>query len=194
MPIMLITALLIKLDSRGPVFYSQIRVGLNRRRGLGAQNSDVNRRGSNNLGVPFRIYKFRTMRTDAESNGGAVWASVGDSRVTRLGKFLRMSRLDELPQFYNVLKGDMSFIGPRPERPEFVQRLISSIRSYDMRCNVKPGITGLAQVRLRYASSIEDTRKKLRYDLVYLKKDSLLLDLQIFFGTFKTVLLARGAR
>jgi len=193
LPVMLAVALLIKFDSPGPVLYSQVRVGYNRRHGKAGRTAQ-DRRGDNNLGTPFRIYKFRTMRLDAESGSGAVWASSADSRVTRLGRFLRKSRLDELPQFYNVLKGDMSFIGPRPERPEFVKELNNNIGSYDKRCDVKPGITGLAQVRFSYAASLEDTKRKVKYDLMYLKKVSFLLDLQIFFSTFKTVLFAKGAR
>ena len=193
-PLMLLIALLIKLDSRGPVFYSQIRVGLNRRRLQGTLTDQRNRRDDNKLGSLFRMYKFRTMRMDAETASGAVWAAQGDNRVTRFGKFLRKFRFDELPQFYNVLKGDMSFIGPRPERPEFVQGLNQDIVSYNKRLNIKPGITGLAQVMFSYAASLEDTKKKLRYDLIYLKKDCLLLDLRIFFRTFSTVLFAKGAR
>ncbi len=198
MPVMLIVAILVKLDSPGPVLYSQIRVGLNRRGIAGCRRSEKGRRSDdrrddNKLGSLFRIYKFRTMRNDAEAKG-AVWASVSDNRVTRLGKFLRKTRLDELPQFYNILMGDMSVIGPRPERPEFVQRLNESINSFGKRCNVKPGLTGLAQVRYSYASSIDDTKKKVKYDLIYLEKRCLLLDMKIFFSTFKTVLFARGAR
>jgi lipopolysaccharide/colanic/teichoic acid biosynthesis glycosyltransferase len=193
-PLMLLIAVIIKLDSRGPVFYDQIRVGLNRRRLQGTPVAQFNRRDDNKLGSLFRMYKFRTMRADAETASGAVWAAQGDNRVTRAGKFLRKFRLDELPQFYNVLKGDMSFIGPRPERPEFVKGLNQDLVSYNKRLNIKPGITGLAQVRFSYAASLEDTKKKLRYDLIYLKKDCLLLDLQIFFRTFSTVLFAKGAR
>src|SRR5262249_47785755 len=143
LPIMAAVAIAIKLDSRGPAIYSQVRTGF--------------------LGRPFRIHKFRSMRVDAES-AGAVWASENDPRRTRVGQFLRASRLDELPQLVNVLLGEMSLVGPRPERPEFVERLEKEIPLFRQRLAVKPGITGHAQVRCRYAASAEDALEKLQYD------------------------------
>lgn len=191
-PVMLIIAVLIKLDSPGPIFYTQKRVGLNRRRRSGKNRSSTDSRNENKLGRPFEIYKFRTMYCDAESKKGAVWAKKDDSRVTRVGKILRKTRLDEIPQFFNVLKGEMSIIGPRPERPEFVCDLNKSIHYYHRRYDMKPGITGLAQTRFKYVASVQDTRKKLKYDLLYLKKMCFFLDLNIIFSTFVTVILARG--
>ncbi|MGI9435915.1 MAG: TIGR03013 family XrtA/PEP-CTERM system glycosyltransferase [Geminicoccaceae bacterium] len=152
-----IVALLIKLESPGPVFYRQRRVGLN--------------------GRLFDIYKFRSMRADAEADGQARWAKTNDARVTRVGYFLRMSRLDELPQFFNVFMGDMSLVGPRPERPEFTEELAIEIPLYRQRHTVRPGITGWAQINYPYGASIDDTRKKLEYDLYYVKNHSLFLDL-----------------
>jgi sugar transferase (PEP-CTERM system associated) len=173
-PVMAIVALAIKLDSRGPVFYRQSRVGHN--------------------GEPFDILKFRSMRVDAESGSGPVWASDRDPRVTRVGRLLRLLRLDELPQLINVLYGEMSFIGPRPERPYFVDQLREQIPFYDLRHSVRPGITGWAQVRSRYGASVEDSKEKLEYDLFYIKNVSLSLDLLILFQTVKIVLFGRGAR
>jgi sugar transferase (PEP-CTERM system associated) len=172
-PLMALIALLIKIDSRGPVFYKQERLGWN--------------------GKAFRLIKFRSMTLDAEANG-AVWAKVRDDRVTRVGRFLRASRLDELPQLINVLRGDMSFVGPRPERPCFVEELRKEIPYYDQRLAVKPGITGWAQIRYQYGASIEDAREKLKFDLYYVKNMSFLFDLLIIFETVKVVLLGRGAR
>lgn len=169
-----IIALLIKLDSRGPVFFRQIRTGEG--------------------GKDFLIYKFRTMRQDAESETGAVWAKKNDTRITRIGRFLRKSRLDELPQLYNVLKGDMSFIGPRPERPEMIKELEEMIPYYSERHSVKPGITGWAQVKYSYGASVEDAMEKLKYDLFYIKHLSLFLDLLILLETVKVVLFGRGGR
>jgi sugar transferase (PEP-CTERM system associated) len=169
-----IIALLIKLDSRGPVFFKQIRTGEG--------------------GKEFLIYKFRTMRQDAESETGAVWAQENDTRVTRIGRMLRKSRLDELPQLFNVLKGDMSFIGPRPERPEMIKELEEMIPYYSERHSVKPGITGWAQVKYSYGASVEDAMEKLKYDLFYVKHNSLFLDLLIMLETVKVVLFGRGGR
>jgi lipopolysaccharide/colanic/teichoic acid biosynthesis glycosyltransferase len=165
---------LIKLDSKGPVFYWQERVG----------------RG----GRIFRLYKLRTMHHDAEKASGPVWAAHRDPRITRLGAVLRNTRLDELPQAFAVFRGHMSFVGPRPERPFFVQQLKTQIPFYGMREAVKPGITGWAQIRYPYGSSVEDARAKLEYDLYYVQHQSLFLDLAICFHTVKTVLFARGAR
>lgn len=164
----------IKLDSPGPVIFKQKRVG---------ENEKI-----------FVLYKFRTMRNDAEKGSGAVWAKKNDPRVTRIGKFLRKTRLDELPQLFNVLKGDMSFVGPRPERPEFVEKLKEIIPYYSERHFVKPGVTGWAQVRYPYGASVEDAVEKLRYDLFYIKNLSMFLDLYIVFETFKVVLFGRGSR
>ena len=171
LPVLPLVALAIKLDSRGPVFYSQQRVGLN--------------------GRVFRIYKFRTMREDAEKRG-AVWATKRDARVTRIGRFMRKTRLDELPQIWNLLRGDMALVGPRPERPEFTAQLAQQIPAYDLRHAVKPGLTGWAQVCYRYTSSIRDTRAKVEYDLYYVKHCSLLLDLRIMFRTVRVVLAMKG--
>lgn len=173
LPFWPLIALAIKLSSRGPVFYSQERV---------SQLAQGN----------FRLYKFRTMRVDAESNGEAVWASKNDPRVTLVGRILRRIRIDELPQLVNVLRGDMSFIGPRPERPEFVEKLVKTIPHYHLRHLVRPGITGWAQIRYRYGASEDDAAEKLRYDLYYVKHGSLALDLRIVLQTCGAVF--RGSR
>lgn len=173
-PLMLLIAIAIKLDSRGPVLYRQTRVGKNRR--------------------DFEIMKFRSMRTDAESMSGPVWAQEKDPRITRVGSFLRTVRFDELPQFINVLYGQMSFVGPRPERPHFVQQLGEQIPFYDLRHSVRPGITGWAQVSLHYGATVEDSKEKLEYDLFYIKNVSLSLDVMILFQTVKIVIFGRGAR
>jgi lipopolysaccharide/colanic/teichoic acid biosynthesis glycosyltransferase len=197
-PVMLLLAIIIKLDSPGPVLYQQVRVGLNRRsrdrRKEQRASLDNDYRTDNTLGAPFTIYKLRTMRSDAEQGTGAVWAQKNDARITRIGKFLRKTRLDEIPQFINVLKGDMSFIGPRPERPEFVKKLNESIPSYYRRFEIPPGITGLAQTHDAYAADIKQTRRKLKYDLLYVKKKCLTGDIRIFFNTISTVVLGKGAR
>jgi exopolysaccharide biosynthesis polyprenyl glycosylphosphotransferase len=173
LPLMALTALLIKLDSPGPLFYLQERVGRH--------------------GRPFRIIKFRSMRTDAEA-GGPVWAKTRDARVTRVGAFIRLTRIDELPQFINILRGEMSLIGPRPERPHFVAQLAEAIPLYEERSRVKPGLTGWAQINFPYGASIEETRMKLSYDLYYVQHRSLLLDLIILFATVRVVLFQEGAR
>lgn len=162
----------IKLFSPGPVFFSQTRVGLN--------------------GKHFKIHKFRTMIINAETETGAVWCQKKDSRVTFIGRLMRKLRIDELPQFYNILKGDMSLIGPRPERPEFVDLLKQRIPFYDERHLVKPGLTGWAQVLFPYGSSIEDAAEKLHYDLFYIKNMSVFMDIKIFLKTFATVLAGKG--
>ena len=173
-PVMLLVGLAVKLTSRGPVFYHQQRVGLH--------------------GQVFTVHKFRTMRQDAEAATGPVWASKsGDPRVTSIGGVLRRTRLDELPQLLNVLRGEMSFVGPRPERPEFVSELTKQIPYYGQRHVVRPGITGWAQVRYTYGASKEDAIQKLQYDLFYIKNFSIALDLYIIFETIKTVILRRGA-
>ena len=165
--------LAVRLSSPGPIFFRQTRVGL---------------RGRN-----FSVFKFRTMRQDAEAKG-AVWATKNDPRVTSLGRFMRKTRLDEIPQLWNVLRGEMAFVGPRPERPEFVQWLSNEIPFYDLRHLIRPGITGWAQVRYQYGASLEETKQKLEYDLYYVKHLSLGLDLLIMFETIKTIILRRGAQ
>ncbi len=172
-PLFLLTAILIKLTSKGPIFYTQVRVGKD--------------------GVPFKMYKFRTMRTDAETGTGAVWAKENDDRIIPVGRFLRKAHIDEIPQFLNILKGDMSLIGPRPERPEFVKKLSLQIPDYEKRLRVKPGLTGLAQVWHRYDETLADVRKKVKYDLMYIKKVCLWTDLRIFFRTFRVVVTGEGA-
>ena len=171
-PVIGVLAAVVRLTSPGPAFYSQRRVGKD--------------------GRIFVVHKLRTMRADAERDTGPVWAGSGDSRVTRIGRFLRMSRLDELPQFWNILNGDMSVVGPRPERPEFVRSLTQDIPFYGQRHCVKPGLTGWAQVRYTYGASVEDALQKLQYDLYYIKHMSVALDVFIMFETIKTVLLRRG--
>jgi sugar transferase (PEP-CTERM system associated) len=173
-PIMLITAILIKLESHGPVFYRQERVGQH--------------------GRPFSIFKFRSMRTDAEKDGRPQWARKNDDRITGVGRFIRRTRIDELPQVFNVFMGEMSFVGPRPERPYFVADLNRQIPYYGVRHTVKPGITGWAQVRYPYGASIEDALEKLQYDLYYVKNHSLFLDLMILTQTAQVVLLGKGVR
>lgn len=173
-PFLPLIALAIRLDSKGPVIFAQERVGMG--------------------GKVFRTYKFRSMTVDAEKETGAVWAQANDPRVTRLGGFLRKTRIDEIPQLFNVLKGDMSFIGPRPERPEFVEVLTEKIPYYATRHAVKPGLTGWAQVCYPYGASEEDALEKLRYDLYYIKNYSPVLDLLIVLETIKVVLFARGGR
>jgi sugar transferase (PEP-CTERM system associated) len=172
-PIILLLIVLIKLDSKGPAFYRQERVGQD--------------------GKPFMLVKFRSMFEDAENGTGPVWCKEGDDRVTRMGRIMRRTRLDELPQFYNVLRGDMSLVGPRPERPHFVQQLVESIPFYPLRHIVKPGITGWAQINYGYANSLDHTVQKLQYDLFYIKNMSWALDSLIILETIKTVLVKKGS-
>ena len=172
-PLMLLTALAVRLESSGPVLYRQERVGEN--------------------GRVFTLCKFRSMRTDAE-NGTPIWAKENDDRVTRVGRFIRLTRLDELPQLWNVLRGDMSFVGPRPERPFFVEQLAAVIPFYSERHAVKPGVTGWAQVKYQYGSSVEDAMEKLRYDLYYIKHLSIVFDLTIVVDTVKVIILGKGAK
>ncbi len=171
-PLLLLIAIAIKLDSAGPALFRQVRVGLN--------------------GKTFVVYKFRSMRQDAECHGGPVWAAVCDPRVTRIGRWLRKFRLDELPQALNVLRGEMSWVGPRPERPFFVDRLAREIPFYNFRHYVKPGVTGWAQVMYRYGASVEDAIEKLQFDLYYAKHRSWLCDVEILLRTVKIVLFGRG--
>ena len=173
-PVLLLVSLLIKATSRGPALYHQERVGQH--------------------GRIFWIHKFRSMAVDAEASTGAVWAELDDPRVTRFGKFLRRSRLDEVPQLWNVLVGEMSLVGPRPERPEFVNELITAIPFYSLRHAVRPGVTGWAQVRYAYGACVEDSLEKLQYDLYYIKHLTLAFDFMILFSTIKTVIVGRGAR
>jgi sugar transferase (PEP-CTERM system associated) len=171
LPIAILTALLIKIDSRGPIFYKQERVGEN--------------------GRTFTLMKFRSMRVDAEKDG-PVWASSGDDRMTRVGKIIRKVRVDEIPQFWSILRGDMNFVGPRPERPHFVSQLAQEIDYYEQRHLVAPGLTGWAQIKYPYGASIADAKKKLEYDLYYIKNQNLMLDATIMFETIKTILSGRG--
>jgi exopolysaccharide biosynthesis polyprenyl glycosylphosphotransferase len=174
LPVILLAAIAVKLDSPGPVFYRQQRVG----------------RG----GQVFTLFKFRSMVQDAEAKQGPAWATKRDPRITRIGRFLRLTRIDEVPQVFNVLRGDMAFVGPRPERPEFVARLAEQIDHYRDREVVKPGITGWAQVNYPYGASVEDSRNKLAYDLYYVKRRSLFLDLLILVATVRVVLFQEGSR
>ena len=173
-PLMLLTALAVWLESGGPILYSQIRVG---------------ERGNH-----FKLTKFRSMRTDAEKGGVAVWASKDDDRTTRVGRFIRKTRLDELPQLFAVLRGDMSFVGPRPERPQFVDMLNDEVRYYRVRHCVKPGLTGWAQLRYPYGASVKDAEEKLKFDLFYVKNHGLVFDMMILLQTVEVVLFGRGAR
>jgi sugar transferase (PEP-CTERM system associated) len=173
-PVMVVTAIAIKLESPGPVFYRQERVGYNSK--------------------TFKVTKFRSMRTDAEKDGKPRWATPNDDRVTRVGNIIRLVRIDELPQLFNVLSGDMSLVGPRPERPFFVEQLTNEIPYYAVRHSLKPGVTGWAQVRYQYGSTVEDSQEKLQYDLYYVKNHSLFLDCVILFETVGVVLTGKGAR
>jgi sugar transferase (PEP-CTERM system associated) len=173
-PIMAVTALAIRLESPGPVIFRQERVG--------------------RTGRLFSVLKFRSMRQDAEKDGVARWATQGDPRITRAGRLIRKTRVDELPQLINVLRGDMSLVGPRPERPGFVDQLKIDVRFYDVRHSVKPGLTGWAQIRYAYAASLEDSKRKLQFDLYYVKNHSLWLDLRILLETVRVVLRGEGAR
>lgn len=174
LPVMAVTALLIVIEDGFPVFYRQERVGLN--------------------GRLFKVIKFRSMRNDAESDGKPRWATANDDRVTRVGRIIRKLRIDELPQMLNVFRGEMSFVGPRPERAYFVEQLQEQVPYYNIRHNIKPGITGLAQVRYQYGASIDDAVKKLQYDLYYVKNNSLFLDLLILLDTVQVVLFGKGSR
>ena len=173
LPLMLLTIVAICFDSPGPIFYRQERVGYR--------------------GKPFVLIKFRSMRPDAEASG-PVWAMEQDKRITRVGQFMRLTRIDELPQLFNILRGEMSFIGPRPERPVFVEKLAEQIPFYNDRHGVKPGLTGWAQVNYPYGASVEDARRKLSYDLYYVRHQSFLLDMIIFFSTVRVILFQEGAR
>jgi sugar transferase (PEP-CTERM system associated) len=173
-PVLITVAILIKIDSKGPVFFSQERVGENRK--------------------PYMVHKFRSMVQDAEKTSGPVWAQADDCRVTRVGHFIRKWRIDEFPQLFNVIKGEMSFVGPRPEREFFVRELEEAIPYYAERFSVKPGVTGWAQVSYPYGASVEDAKEKLNYDLFYIKNMSIFMDLMVVMRTVKTVLFGEGAR
>lgn len=173
LPIVLLTVILIKLDSKGPVFYRQDRLGKN--------------------GRPFMLVKFRSMRVDAEESG-PVWASKDDDRTTRVGRIIRKVRIDEIPQFWNILRGEMNFVGPRPERPHFVAQLAQEIPYYEQRHLIPPGLTGWAQIKYPYGASVEDARQKLQYDLFYVKNQSLILDAIVLFETVKIILFGRGGQ
>jgi lipopolysaccharide/colanic/teichoic acid biosynthesis glycosyltransferase len=194
-PLMLLIAVAIKLERpRGPVFYRQERVGLDRRQAYaGSAASAANRRETHGYGMLFRIWKFRTMVPDAERLTGPVWATENDPRATSVGRILRRLRLDELPQLFNVVAGEMRLIGPRPERPHFVEQLCRDIPEYAQRMRVPPGITGLAQVEREYDSSVEDVRTKVKYDLFYARHRSSLMDLKILLKTVDVVLTGKGA-
>jgi sugar transferase (PEP-CTERM system associated) len=173
-PLMLLVALLLKLDSKGPIIYSQQRLG--------------------EFGKPYRIHKFRSMIQDAEKLTGPKWAEDNDPRITQIGRFIRKWRIDEIPQLFNVVKGEMSFVGPRPERAHFAKELEQQIPYFRERLNVKPGITGWAQICYGYGATVEDAIEKLNYDLFYIKNMSILMDLMIVLRTVKTVIRGEGAR
>ena len=207
-PVMLLTAIAVRLTSRGPIIFQQTRVGLNlRQKKRDRRNSDSStpaplaldrrrlenqRRRDGGYGKPFTLYKFRTMRIDAEKNGPQ-FAVKGDPRITPIGRFLRKTRIDELPQLWNVLRGDMSFVGPRPERPEFIENLTAEIPNYINRLGLKPGLTGLAQIINGYDNDIESFKRKVNFDLLYLQNCCLINDLKIMLRTIKVVLTGSGA-
>ena len=190
-PALLLIAALIKLTSRGPVFFTQARVGLDRRALTGVGGNT--RRNMDLGGTPFTMYKFRTMRP-TEQNGKQVWAQVDDERVTPIGRLLRTYRLDELPQLFNVLIGDMNIVGPRPEQPDIFVYLREQIESYPRRQRVRPGITGWAQVNQGYDTSVDDVRRKVAYDLEYIHRQSALEDVRIMLRTLPVMVLRRGSR
>ena len=200
-PLMLLAAIAVKLDSPGPAFYTQTRVGVNRRKGNRRYCSQVgsgerrarDRRRTDYLGRPFELVKFRTMVVDAEKRTGPVWATKNDPRITRLGRFLRKTRIDEIPQFWSVLKGDMSLVGPRPERPSFVRDLCTKVDNYHRRLDVKPGLTGLAQVENGYDSSVASVVEKVRFDLKYIRGWTVWTDVRILLKTVVVVITGRGA-
>jgi lipopolysaccharide/colanic/teichoic acid biosynthesis glycosyltransferase len=189
-PVIVLVALAVKLTSRGPVVYSQTRVGLDRRRHV--IDALYSNRKQDQGGMVFTIYKFRTMRADAERNSGAIWATRNDPRVTKLGRILRRTRLDELPQLVNVIKGDMNIVGPRPERPSIFVRLREDLPDYRLRQRTRPGITGWAQINHSYDTSIDDVRAKIRYDLEYLERQCLAEDLMIMVKTVPVMLFRRS--
>ncbi len=200
-PVFVLIAIAIKLDSAGPVHFTQMRVGLNRRK-ASARNGNCtfvserrkrDRRRKDQYGRPFRVYKFRSMVDNAEKKSGPIWATVNDPRITRVGAILRKTRLDEIPQLLNVLKGNMSLVGPRPERPMFIESLARDISDYSKRLDVKPGITGLAQVITGYDTSISSVRAKVKQDLHYIRSWTLLQDVKILLRTVIVVRTGKGA-
>ncbi len=200
-PVLLVTAIVVKATSPGPVFYRQERVGINRRTGerrRSGDNGDSDRRRRDrrvlvSFGRPFTIYKFRTMVVDAERGTPPMWAKERDPRITPVGRMLRKTRVDELPQFLNVLKGDMSIVGPRPERAYFIGRIEKEIPDFHLRLHTKPGITGLAQIELGYTNTDDGLRDKLRFDLEYIRRRSFWTDLRILCRTVSVVLTGKGA-
>jgi lipopolysaccharide/colanic/teichoic acid biosynthesis glycosyltransferase len=190
-PLMALVGLMVRLTSQGPVLYSQTRVGVDRR-WRDRRNDD--RRVVDHGGMPFEMYKFRSMRVDAEKDGKAVWAQKKDPRVTPIGGFLRKTRLDELPQLYNVLRGDMNIVGPRPERPTIFAELRQNIPDYSVRQRVKPGITGWAQINQAYDSCVDDVRNKVKLDIEYLKRQSLGMDLRIMATTIPVMVFRKGGQ
>jgi len=200
-PVLLLIALAIKLDSEGPVFFTQMRVGLNRRKTftrkgrveLISEKRKRDRRRIDLYGRPFKVYKFRSMINHAEKRSGPIWASENDPRITRVGSLLRKTRLDEIPQLANVLRGEMSLVGPRPERPMFIASLSRDISDYPKRLNVKPGITGLAQVITGYDTSVSSVRAKVKQDLRYINSWTLLQDIKILMKTVIVVITGKGA-
>jgi Sugar transferases involved in lipopolysaccharide synthesis len=188
-PLMLLVALAVRLTSPGPVIYSQVRVGVDRRF---RSRRSYDRRGYDHGGRLFKVYKFRSMRVDAEADGKAVWATKSDPRTTPIGKLLRKTRLDELPQLYNVIRGDMNIVGPRPERPTIFAELRESIPRYAQRQRVKPGITGWAQINQSYDCCLDDVKSKVRYDLEYVSRQSIGHDLRIMSMTVPVMLFRKG--
>jgi len=186
-------ALIIKLDSKGPAIYKQVRIGVDRRKHLDNNFRSDDRRTQNDFGKPFAMYKFRTMYTDAEKKSGPVWATEDDPRITKVGKFLRKTRLDELPQFINILKGEMSFVGPRPERVYFGKKLADQIGNYDKRFKSKPGLTGIAQILDGYDTTLEKAKEKVAHDIGYVKNKNLFLDANVIFRTIRIIFTGEGA-
>jgi len=200
LPIFVTVPILIKLESPGPAIFKQLRVGRNNRKRarrrynfiLPIEKRNGDRRRENSYGRPFTIYKFRTMREDAERFCGPIWATKNDPRITKVGKVLRLTRLDELPQLLNVLKGNMSLVGPRPERPHFIRQLAKEVDSYSKRLQTKPGITGLAQVSQGYDANLEDVDSKVKFDVTYIRNWSLWFDLKILAKTVVVMLTGKG--
>ena len=192
LPALIVIAILVRLSSPGPVFYTQTRIGIDRRLPGDLATRHGKKRTCDLGGHPFVIYKFRTMRVDAERESGAVWATRKDPRVTWIGRILRQTRLDEIPQLLNVLKGDMNIVGPRPERPGIFSRLADTIETYPLRQRVRPGITGLAQISQQYDASVDDVRRKLAFDLQYIEFQSFWTDLVIMLKTIPVILFRRG--
>ncbi len=200
-PVMLAAAVAIRVTSPGPILFRQERIGINRRRGerrrarvpVRADRRRGDRRVLSNPGRPFTIYKFRTMVADAEAEGKPMWARSGDPRITPVGRFLRRTRIDELPQFFNVLRGDMSIVGPRPERAYFIRRIEQRLPEFHERLRTRPGITGLDQVKIGYTNTEEGLREKLRYDLEYIRRFGPLRDLSILLRTVGVVITGKGA-